>query len=112
MHSAPVRNLLRRLLGHGPRADAALCHLERGKALAAAGRHADAVTAYQQAIDADPDCAEAHYRAGLAWRDQQQFDAAAESYGRALTLKPEYIEAHNNLGVVRQLENRLEDALA
>lgn len=87
-------------------------HIERGKALAAGGRHADAVAAYQQAIAADPDCAEAHYRSGLAWRDQQKFDAAIASYQRALTLKPGYIEAHNNLGVVLQLEGRADDALA
>jgi predicted TPR repeat methyltransferase len=111
MHSAPIRSLLRRLLGTPPPVTAQ-AHLERGKALSASNRHADAIAAYQQALAVDPHCAEAHYRTALAWRDQQQLDAAIASYRRALTLKPDYIEAHNNLGVVLQLENRLDDALA
>ena len=113
MHSVPIRAWVRRLLGYGRGAnDAVQSHLERGKALAAAGRHADACAAYQQAIGLDPACAEAHYRCGIAWRDQAQFSAAIASYRRALALKPDYIEAHNNLGVVLQLDNRLDEAYA
>ncbi len=87
-------------------------HVERGNALCASGEHARGLAAYQRAIDAEPAHAEAHYRAGLAWRDQQQLVDAIASYGRALALKPDYIEAHNNLGVVLQLDNDLEGALA
>jgi predicted TPR repeat methyltransferase len=104
--------MLRRLLGYGGPAATAQSHVERGKVLSEAGTHADAVAAYEQAIALDPDCAEAHYRLGLARRDQQQFSAAIASYRRALALKPDYIEAHNNLGVVLQLESNLEDARA
>ncbi len=112
MHSAPIRNLLRRILGRATVADVSAAYLARGKALSSDKRHADALAAYQQAIAADPQCAEAHYRAGLAWRDQQQFESAIASYRRALAIQPGYIEAHNNLGVVMQLQHRLEDALA
>ena len=108
MHSAPIRNWLGRWLGRHK----AESHIERGNALCANGRHADGVVEYGRAIAADPKLAEAHYRAGLAWRDQQQFDPAIASYRRALTLRPDYVEAHNNLGVVLQLQNKLEDARA
>ena len=78
--------------------------------MSASGRHADAVAACRRAIRLDPECAEAHYRLGSAWRDQQELSAAVASYRRAINLKPDYIEAHNNLGVVLQLEGRLEEA--
>ena len=105
--------MLRRLLGFCTRAGhAEQSHIERGKTLAAAGRHADAVVAYGQAIAVNAISAEAHYRLGLAWRDQQKFPAAIECYRRALAIRPDYIEVHNNLGVVLQLDNRLADALA
>jgi len=111
MNSAPIRNWLRRWLGLDS-ATTAQSHIERGNALCASGRHADAIVEYELAIAADSNLAEVHYRAGLAWRDQQQFDKAIASYRRALALKPGYIEAHNNLGVVLQLQNQLEDARA
>lgn len=104
--------MLRRLLGYGGPPAAAQSHLERGKALSAAGQHAAAAAAYEQAIALDPQRAEAHYRLGLTRRDQEQFSAAIANYRRALALKPDYIEAYNNLGVVLQLENKLEDARA
>ncbi|MEO8441494.1 MAG: tetratricopeptide repeat protein [Betaproteobacteria bacterium] len=111
MHSAPIRNWLRRWLGRDA-AVTAESHVERGNSLCASGRHADAVAEYERAIAADPGHAQAHYRAGLAWRDQQEFAAAIASYRRALELKPDYIEAHNNLGVVLQLQDKLEEARA
>ena len=87
-------------------------HIERGNSLCASGRYVEAVAEYELAIAADPANAQAHYRAGLAWRDQQELDSAVANYRRALELKPDYIEAHNNLGVVLQLQNKLEEARA
>jgi predicted TPR repeat methyltransferase len=106
------RNLLRRLPGQRAHAMAAQTHIEHGKQLSGDGQHAAAIAAFEQALAADPDNAEAHYRCGLAARDLSQFDAAIASYRRALGLKPDYIEVHNNLGVVLQLQNRATDALA
>jgi predicted TPR repeat methyltransferase len=113
--SAPFRQLLRRLLGRHPRtgdAGAAQFHLDHGKALSATGQHAAAAAAYQRAIALNPDCAEAHYRLGLAWRDQHRYSDAMASYQRALALEPDYIEAHNNLGAVLQLQGKLNEARA
>src|SRR4051812_17790540 len=103
MHSAPVRQWLRRLFGRDTSA-LVQAYIERGKALCASGEHAQGIDAYQRAIDADPKNPEAHYRAAIAWRDQQQFVPAVASYRRAIALKPDYIEAHNNLGVALQLQ--------
>jgi predicted TPR repeat methyltransferase len=111
VHSSPIRGLLRRLLGYGRQAaDNAQPLIERGNQFSANSRLDDAVAAYQQAIAADPHSAQAHYRLGLARRDQGQFDDAIACYRRALTLQPDYIEAHNNLGVVLQLEMKLDEA--
>src|SRR3954466_2253514 len=106
MHSAPVRQWLRRLFGRDTTA-IVQAHMERGKALCASGEHAQGIDAYQRAIDAEPKNPEAHYRSGIAWRDLQEFATAVASYRRALELKPDYIEAHNNLGVALQLQNDL-----
>jgi len=111
MHSVTIRALVRRLLGYGgSKQDAVQSHINRGKTLAASGRHADARAAFQQAIAIDANYAEAHYRCGIAWRDEEKFEAAAASYRHALTLKPGYIEAHNNLGVVLQMGNKPDEA--
>src|SRR4051812_24669786 len=106
MHSAPIRQWLRRLVGrnNGASADE---YVSRGNALCARGEHAQGIDAYQQAVAIDHRHAEAHYRAGIAWRDLERFELAIASYRRALALKPDYIEAHNNLGVVLQLQNEL-----
>ena len=41
-----------------------------------------------------------------------QFEKAAEEYKHCLELKPHFAEAHCNLGVIHQLQGRLDDALA
>jgi len=111
MHSTPIRGWLKRLLGRDPQV-AASSHIERGKKLCASGRLAEGIAAYEKALDIDRENAEAHYRIGIALRDQENFDAAIASYRRALGLKPDYIEAHNNLGVALQLQNNLQEARA
>jgi predicted TPR repeat methyltransferase len=113
--AAPFRqflNLLLRRTGKPARADAARAHIERGKQLSIAGDQTNATLAYERALAIDPDNAEAHFRLGLAWRDQHRFDAAVACYRRAIELQPRYIEAHNNLGSVLQMQGQTGEALA
>lgn len=109
MFVAVLRRILRNLIAP---AGSAVAALDDGKRLSAAGDHAAAAHSFTTAIELEPTLAEAHFRLGLALRDQQQLIAAAESYRRAIALKADYVEAHNNLGSVLQLQGRVEAALA
>ena len=112
MADSLLRTFLRRLTGgslqHKRNAGAAL---EEGKRLSLAGDHPQAALAFERVLALEPDNAEAHFRLGLAARDQQQLERAAAAYRRAIELRPAYIEAHNNLGSVLQMLGRNEEAL-
>ena len=86
--------------------------IEAGKQKSLAGDHSAAAAAFQRALAAAPTNAEAHFRLGLALRDQQRLDDAAASYRRAIELQPAYVEAHNNLGSVLQRLEQSDAALA
>ncbi len=85
--------------------------IEAGKQKSLAGDHSAAAAAFQRALAAAPSNAEAHFRLGLALRDQQRLDDAAASYRRAIELQPAYVEAHNNLGSVLQMLEQSDAAL-
>ena len=86
--------------------------IEAGKQKSLAGDHTEAAAAFQRALAAAPTNAEAHFRLGLALRDQQRLNDAAASYRRAIELQPAYVEAHNNLGSVLQMLEQRDAALA
>ena len=86
--------------------------IEAGKQKSLAGDHSGAAAAFQRALAAAPTNAEAHFRLGLALRDQQRLNDAAASYRRAIELQPAYVEAHNNLGSVLQMLEQRDAALA
>ncbi len=115
MFTIELRRWLRRLSGHkaDPSASGeAQNHCDHANALSKAGQHAEAAEEYARATALKPEFAEAHFRLGLALRDQQKYSAAATSYRCALKLRPDYVEAHNNLGAVLQLQGKLSEALA
>lgn len=86
--------------------------LELGNSLLLAGRAAEAVHAYERAIELRPDNARAHNNLAVAWAEQRRFEPAIAGYQQALRLDPQYAEAHYNLGnALRELARR-EDALA
>lgn len=58
-----------------------------------------AVQLFQQAVDADPGQAIAHYNLGTAHRARGYLDEAIAAYRQAIALNPTYPEAYQNLGV-------------
>ena len=62
--------------------------IEAGKQKSLAGDHTEAAAAFQRALAAAPTNAEAHFRLGLALRDQRRLDDAAASDRRAIELQP------------------------
>jgi len=86
--------------------------LELGNSLLLAGRAAEAVRAYERAVELGPGNARAHNNLAVAWAEQRRFERAIAGYQHALRLDPRYAEAHYNLGnALRELARR-EDALA
>jgi tetratricopeptide (TPR) repeat protein len=78
----------------------ALAHNNLGRALDLAGRKAEAIAQYEEALRLKPDFAEAHNNVGLARLAQPgRLDAAIAQFAEAVRLQPNFAEAHNNLGL-------------
>lgn len=75
-----------------------------------AGRMVDAVFAYRQVLELQPDNPQCHYNMALTLQSLNQIDAAITGYQRAIGINPGFAEAHNNLGNVFQLQGRLDEA--
>lgn len=70
-----------------------------------------AVKLFQQAVEADPTLAMAHYNLGVAQRLRGYLDEAIAAYQQAIALEPYYAEAHQNLGVALFKLGQLPEAL-
>jgi spermidine synthase len=62
-----------------------------------AGRIAEAIAHYEQALRSKPDYAEAHYNLGVALVRLGRLPEAMGHWEQALRSKPDYAEAENNL---------------
>ncbi len=71
---------------------------KKGKEFLAAGDYKSATWYFQQAIDAKPTNAEAHYQLGLVYRQSGQYDSAIESFRTAAKLAPERMDVQLALG--------------
>ena len=69
-----------------------------------AKRYAEAVAAFQRAVKARPDFAEAHSNLGYSLRNAGKVDQAIVAYKEAIRLKPELAEAREYLGVAYLLK--------
>lgn len=73
-------------------------HLALGMALAQARAFEAAQTAFQTAVELDPEFADAWTNLGVVAKENRDLDAAEESYRRALALQPDDPIVHNNFG--------------
>jgi tetratricopeptide (TPR) repeat protein len=98
--------------GEGEEPLTALEWFERGCALDSdPATHAEAVAAYQRAIAADPEFADAHCNLGTVHYNQGQRARARACYERVLALLPGHVEGNFNLGNLFEEEGRHEAAL-
>jgi tetratricopeptide (TPR) repeat protein len=95
-----------------PEGEDAETSYKRARTLQEAGRFAEALPAFERAINLKPDYAEAHNGRGIALANMQRSAEAAASFDQAIALKPDYAEAYNNCGLVLQDLHRFDDALA
>ncbi len=83
-----------------------------GNILYQLGREGDAAEQYIQALELDPDFAEAWNNLGNALVAMGKSDDAIMAYRRALTLEPEYPDAHCNLAIILERLGRHDEAAA
>jgi tetratricopeptide (TPR) repeat protein len=58
----------------------------------------DAIKSYQNAIQINPNYAEAYYNMGIAYRNLDSYKLAIDCYSKALEINPKYANANYNLG--------------
>lgn len=85
----------------------AIIYLYIGNALAFQEEWEDALREYLEAVQTDPQLAEAHYNLGVAFAACSQLDRAIAAFKEALEHNPNLYEAHFSLGRCYQ---RLDDA--
>jgi tetratricopeptide (TPR) repeat protein len=76
----------------------AVAHYSLGNAFIDKGRTSEAIAEYRQALQIDPDYAEAHNNLGSALLLTAQTSQAIAEFEEALRINSNYAEAHNNLG--------------
>ena len=67
---------------------------------------------YQQALEIQPDYAEAHFNLGNVLIARGQLDEAIAHYRKAVGIKPDYADAYNNLGIALANRGQLDEAMA
>jgi tetratricopeptide (TPR) repeat protein len=78
----------------------------------AAGDLTGAKTAYEMALQIDPNFAAGHYNLGMTLKAMGRLKDAIASYQKAIQLNPTYAEAYQNLGVVLLKFGNVPDSLA
>jgi tetratricopeptide (TPR) repeat protein len=87
-----------------------MAHVNLGKVLFEAGRHAEAVESFSAAVLANSDDPQAHYGLGCALAVQGRTPEAVAEFEHALQLQPGYAKAHHNLGTAFEEMGRMKDA--
>jgi tetratricopeptide (TPR) repeat protein len=84
-------------------------HVSLGTGYAQAGRPADALRSFDQALTLDDGFFPAHFQRGIALMEPEP-EAALASLGRAVALQPESAPAHNYRAIVLTHLGRFDDA--
>ena len=57
-----------------------------------------AIADFTEAIELQPDFADAYYNRGIAYHEKREYDRAIVDYTMTIGLKPDLVEAYNNRG--------------
>ncbi len=90
----------------------AACWSNRGLAAAALGHLDEATICYDQALQLQPDFADARNNFGVALQAQGALNEAVEQYRLAITSNPALVDAYLNLGTALGKLGRFAEALA
>lgn len=75
------------------------------------GRYQEAIEAFKQAIQINPDYAEAYNGLGFAYSNSGRYQEAIEHIEQAIRIKPNYVKAHNNLGIAYAKSGKHQEAI-
>ncbi|TEU14951.1 MAG: tetratricopeptide repeat protein [Anaerolineales bacterium] len=95
-----------------PALDPGIIYFSRGFAYAAKGEYDRGIADYDQAIQLQPDFAEAYSNRGDAYMFKHDYDRAIADYGQAIQLQPDFVVAYHNRGFFYQLMGKKEKAIA
>ncbi len=73
--------------------------------------YAEAIEAYQRAIECDPDCADAHCNLGSVYFNQDRLASSRICFERSLAIDPDHVEANLNLATLLEDDGRYQMAL-
>ncbi len=90
---------------------AAELHTYAGVGLQTRGRIQEAMGEYQQAIQMDPDYADAHRYLGAAYQASGKTDLAVKEFECAIVLRPDHEEAIGDLAVIRFEQGKVIEAI-
>jgi uncharacterized protein (TIGR03032 family) len=87
-------------------------HAQRGLDLYRQGQLPEAIAAFRQSLELDPDNQEARYRLGVALGDVEQYDEARAQLEHVIQAESERAEAYNSLGYVYSRQGQPQQAIA
>jgi tetratricopeptide (TPR) repeat protein len=76
------------------------------------GRLEEARQAFEQAVQVQPDFAQAHHNLGKTFFELRRLKEALDHYQRALRFQPDFAEAHHSLGHLLWETGRTDEAIA
>ena len=85
--------------------------LRKGDTHLRQGRYAEAIEAYEQAIELDPRYAKAWNNKGISLTYLDRNDAAIQAYEKAVEINPRYAEAWNNNGDTLYAQGKYDEAI-
>ena len=85
-------------------------HLARGRELLEHGRYAEALEAFEKAVGADAQSADAHHGMGRALFMGERHEEAVSAYGRAIALDGNHFMAHLDKGTALATMSRHKEA--
>lgn len=93
------------------RAEALLVTLEAAVAATSAGNFDVAITNFQEALSANPDCFQCYHGIGMAYLAQEEYGDAEAAFNSSLEVNPDYAGAYEGLATIYNSQRRFDEAV-